>query len=87
MIHKRSKQLKYVILASDRPIFLALSLNHKDVVRAGMEVESAGQCRIHFDPETNRFIVQSFGESISLRVKSRPEDGNILERAFNEGEY
>jgi hypothetical protein len=47
------------------------------------EIESAGFVYVNFDYKEDRFTCQTFGESTTLRVKSKPEDKEKIERMFN----
>ena len=67
---------KYVILKSGGPIVFSELLAHADVARALGQAESAGFCVIDSQGQ-----YACFGDSISLKMKSRPvQDSDILNR-------
>jgi hypothetical protein len=71
------KHSKYIILDNDleTPIVFSPLLEHVDVA-AGKPVISAGMCYRAEDG-----VFGTYGESVSLQVKSRPEkDPEILNR-------
>jgi hypothetical protein len=81
-----SKELKYVILRTNRPVLLSPLLNHSDVVGTQVLAESAGSCRIHQEGE--RLAVSCYGESTTLKLKSRlGEDAEIIEAFLNEPQW
>ena len=74
-----SKEMKYVIINEMSPILFGLEMKHSDFEH--MKVTSAGKCRIYF--ETDRFIVDCFGDSISLNLTSDEKDKGRIERLLN----
>lgn len=74
-----SKQSKYIIVNTyglEMPIVFNPVLQHKDVAN-GLRPVSAGFCYRNDHP-IGSFSV--YGESVSLGIKSRPEDKGILEK-------
>jgi hypothetical protein len=72
------KKSKYIIVSQhdlEVPVVFCPLFNHKDVKVWG-NVVSAGFC--NKDPLTGK--LQAFGESVSLGIKSRSEDTDILNR-------
>jgi hypothetical protein len=71
---------KYIILESDRlgivPVIFPISINHSDMRSAfvGGKVLGAGFVDVH------NGRLEAFGESITLKVASRAEDSDILNR-------
>lgn len=74
------RKLKYI---RTRSTFILFSepLMHSEI-KAQSEIISAGFCR--FIPSLNQW--DCYGESISLRLKSLPEDSELLAKQMN-GEY
>lgn len=91
-------RLKYIIDCDNNFVIFSPSITHSslksqdlgEIVGAGFctirveecEVRSkGGDCRLCADDE---FVgVHCFGESISLKIKSRDEDGEIISRKIN----
>ena len=69
---------KYIISSNDTPVVFAEVLTHADVARAlfgSTPIKGAGFCYI----KDNRYVC--YGESTSMRVKSREEqDAKLLNR-------
>lgn len=75
--------MKYVIFGRvgfEEAVLLPPTMSHKDVVREGWKVVSAGQCTIGVNGHD--VVVQAFGESVTLGVSSRPEDGEVIMRSL-----
>lgn len=72
--------MKYIIVESETglelPIVFNSILTHKDVARPYIVV-SAGFCSC----ESGKWTV--WGESVSLQMKSRPQDEKILNNTLN----
>ena len=71
---------KYIIVEDhglEVPIVFCPLLQHKDVAKPYSKVISAGFCSVHKDINdvTNW---KCWGESISLKLDSRPEDEEVL---------
>jgi hypothetical protein len=78
---------KYIIVkesasAHEFAIVFDPLLTHKDVARAYPICVSAGFVQIRHDGG-----VETFGESVSLRKPSRPDDWKIVDRAINPRNY
>ena len=77
-------KLKYVVTnQGDFAIFTALT-NHNDIgfKLHGMPV-GAGFCNLEQDVDSGAVDVHCWGESISMDLKSRPEDEGIINRRIN----
>jgi hypothetical protein len=78
-------KMKYIVVDMNipEPFVFSETVTHADVARAvGGTVLGAGFCQIAGDQ------FHCYGESISLRVKSRgDEDSNILNKRFGLGEF
>jgi len=76
-------KVKYIILEDNSPILFGQTLTHKTVADAmGQKVNGAGFCSIDKSNITGDISVQVFGESISLNIKSKPEDSKLIKRLF-----
>ena len=69
--------MKFIIVEErglEQGIIFSEILSHKEV--AGCKtVISGGFCSIFFNEEMK---IQCWGESVSLRIKARPQDGDVL---------
>lgn len=77
-------KLKYVIgtvNGLDHVVFG--DTEHAELARALGKAESAGFCQFSTNREGDVEEVWTFGESTSLKLKSRPEDKEIIKRAMN----
>lgn len=81
------RELKYVILRSDRAVFLSPQLSHNDIVGPNVCVQSAGQCRLTWSAKEGKIKVSAYGKSLTLNVSSKAEDAEILEATVNEMGY
>lgn len=75
--------MKYVIVkdqyGTEQPIVSSEIMGHADLAD-NCNVVSAGFCRFNVGGEYNDEVVASvWGESITLKKKSRPEDAALLE--------
>jgi len=72
-------RMKYVILADNYPVVFSELQSHAEVARAfHMKATSAGFCGITHD---GMFVC--YGESVSLKVGSKPElDTRLINRLF-----
>lgn len=74
--------LKYIVTQYGFAIFSAGETHKK--IAAGMEEKpiGAGFCRVEVIDHGYGFIatVHCYGESVSLGIKSRPEDGEFINR-------
>jgi len=71
------KRLKYIIFKDDVAILFPIFLDHSNMVN-GFIPQSAGFAEI--DCSTSKIF--AFGESMTLKLKSQPEDSEILTRTF-----
>ena len=76
------RKFKYVIVDDIKPRICSLADQHSDMVGYGEKATSAGFARLQFGDD--KFSVDCFGDSLSLNLKSDPEDHFILERLFSE---
>lgn len=81
--------MKYIVLQhgpyDEIPIFFSDVLAHSDMhnLLRRPPIVSAGFCQMmNIDDEGNRQI-RAYGESVSLNIKSRPEDSELLTRHWN----
>ena len=69
-------RLKYVLFTNDDFVLLPQSMSHKDfkilATKPGLVPVSAGFCSIHNNGDS--LLVSCDGESITLGIRSRPED-------------
>ena len=76
---------KYIIV-EDRgleiPIVFSPLIQHKDIANPlNLKVISAGFCHTHCEPgDDSPIIWKTYGESISLQSKSRPHDGQVIDK-------
>ena len=66
-------KLKY-IMTNRGPVIFSEALLHKDVAEGLKEISSAGFVYITWDEEEQKFLSKPHGESISLKIKSDPEN-------------
>lgn len=77
-----NKIIKYVITESGVPIFFSCDIRHADILKDG--TASAGFLVLRYDVSKAVFLARCFGESSSLKVKSKLEiDQRIIEDFFN----
>ena len=80
-----NEPLKYLIVDNrgvELPIVFNSILSHADVAGT-LRVVSAGFCRLHNDLNKT---CSTWGESFTLKVKSRDIDSEILTRNFNQND-
>ena len=78
-----SKEMKYVIVGDIQPILFSTMNKHSDFRCVG-NITSAGFCHITYDKLTHTFIVSVYGDSVSLVLRSKPEDATSIERMLND---
>lgn len=76
---------KYIIVEDSSgiecPILFPEFLQHNDIKnRIDLKVVSAGFVSFGFNHHKCELVASPYGESISLKVKSRPEDKNLIEK-------
>lgn len=80
------QNLKYLILSVEdvpTPVVFAAVLSHKAVAdKMNLHVLGAGFVRFLASPKTSSLFAAVFGESDSLNIASRPEDGEVIETFF-----
>jgi hypothetical protein len=78
-----SRVMKYVMFELDTPIVFPDHLIHADMARSQqMVATSAGFCHIGGRDELGNPQFVCYGESISLQLKSRDKDSEIMNRTF-----
>lgn len=80
-MYSESKYVVGMIGGFEAAIVIPETVTHSDVRCIFDEVLSAGFCHYSSDK------VVVYGESVSLRVKSRPEDARFVGRAMAHPEY
>ncbi len=76
-------ECKYIIVDGCAVLF-SKALTHADVARALPPVESAGFCNTSYDQKEEKFVVNCYGKSESLKIGSDPKDGlSIARQLFN----
>ena len=73
-----SKEMKYIVTNS-YPILFTQCQQHSDFRH--FNPSSAGMCRI--DHEDGKFVAECYGESISLKLKTNPQDKIFIELMLN----
>lgn len=74
--------IKYVISEQGVPILFSCDIRHADVLQIG--TASAGFMVMRYDVVKSMFLVRCFGQSSSLKVKSKLEiDAKIIEIFLN----
>ena len=74
--------MKYVIIKvmdMEVPIIFSDFIDHTNFVH--MKPISAGKCKVDIDPDEGVFYMV-YGNSVSLKLKSRPEDAELITNAF-----
>ena len=74
-------KLKYVITENLQPILFGLGISHDEVTKH--KVISAGFCNFYPHSETGDFVVKTFGDSFSLKLKPSPDDAYLIEKLLN----
>ena len=74
--------IKYIISEGGIPVLFSCDLIHDEVLNSGCV--SAGFLVLRYDSVKALFVVRCFGESKSLKLKSRLEiDAKIIQDFFN----
>ena len=76
------RKIKYIMLENRTPILFADHLNHSDVARPYSNVRSAGFCHCRAKDKLGNPQFECYGESISLKMKSHPDDSRDMNAAF-----
>lgn len=77
--------MKYIIIGGDTPIIFPDHLTHAEVALkfGGRErVSGAGFCGVNGRDECGNALFECYGESVSLKIKSGPDDSRIMNRAY-----
>ena len=75
-------ELKYIIYNDALPVIFTKGMNHndcqwhRDLIEGDRTPTSAGFCSIYV--EDGQLAVSVYGESVSLNIKSKPEDAEII---------
>lgn len=83
-------KLKYVVFDGALPVVFGEYFKHCDVFVRGSEATSAGFCTIEQVTVVNHgkvessFKVECFGESTSLKLKTKPNDCRVLTKVLND---
>ena len=77
-----SKELKYIISDEMFPIIFSPAIQHSDF--RNFKPTSAGMCRIRKEEDGGGFIVDCYGESISLKLKPGDHDEAVIRLLLNE---
>jgi len=87
----RTKQFKYIIVSNgdvEKAILFDPFIVHSFITVKKFKIISAGFCTIYFDERSvNGLIVQANGESISLKLKSREIDRDIIYKSLMAGPW
>jgi hypothetical protein len=74
-------KLKYVMVDDSCPILFGEYFKHSDFSNIGNKITSAGFCNVReVDGEMD---VSVWGESVSLKIKSIPDDACFIKMMFN----
>lgn len=66
------------------PVIFSEVLTHSDVAKGLPDIKSAGFVYVDYDLLDEKFTTKPFGESVSLGIKSDPEnDKKRLDALFN----
>ena len=77
------RSIKYIMLDWDTPILFPDHMNHSDVAaNFSSPVTSAGFVSVNGRDEYGDTLVQCYGESVSLKIKSNEKDSKIMNRTF-----
>ena len=74
--------MKYVIIEvmdMEVPIIFSDFIDHTNFLH--MKPISAGKCKVDIDLDKGVFYIV-YGKSVSLKLKSRPEDAELINNAF-----
>jgi hypothetical protein len=77
-----SKEMKHVITKNGCPILFGKAQTHDEFLK--FSPVSAGFFTINFDEHDLRSSVECYGESVSLKIKSDPNDCRKIELMLNE---
>ena len=78
-------KVKYIIIDDCYPVIVSACHTHQEAARVdGRKVTSAGFFSMTYNDKTCEFECHPFGESVSLKIKSKPEDAWKLNRLFND---
>lgn len=74
---------KKYIITENGAILFGDTLTHKEVAKSFSKILSAGFFVLSRDENECRYSVTVYGESVSLGIKSNPEDARKIEAIFN----
>jgi hypothetical protein len=75
-------KLKYLI-TDYSPVIFNEVIKHDEAARGLGKIHSAGFLYVDFNEITKQFDCKTFGESVSLGIKSNSDDKMKLDRMFN----
>lgn len=76
-------KIKYVVFGENHAVLVPNTMFHSDVRCSEGRATSAGFCAVQWDENECKFKADVWGESISLGLKSKPEDAFLVARVFN----
>lgn len=74
---------KKYIMTEAGPVLFGSAITHKEAARSFSKVLSAGFFTLSWNEVDCRYSVTCYGESVSLGIKSNPEDHKRIEQLFN----
>ena len=76
-------RVKYIVIDETAAVLTSGALTHADLARVaqGKPINGAGFCSV--DETGDDPVVHVWGESIGLRIKSRPEDARFIKYIFS----
>ena len=85
-------KLKYIVTKNNNFAIFSETSNHNDIARGLDGIPAgAGFCTIGIDTPylnalrgNNSISIHCYGQSISLKIKSRPEDEEIISNKIND---
>jgi hypothetical protein len=79
-------KIKYVIFDVNQPVLVGDYAQHSDVrLKYRGEPTSAGFCAFSWNEEKCDWDVNVWGESVSLNLKSHPDDAKAIARLLKPG--
>ena len=75
-------KLKYII-TDYSPVIFNECINHVEAAKGLGTIHSAGFVYVSFDTDSGMFKCITFGESLTLGIKSSSDDNKKLDKMFN----
>jgi putative ubiquitin-RnfH superfamily antitoxin RatB of RatAB toxin-antitoxin module len=75
-------EMKYIIVNDcgfEAAIIFDITMNHSDI-SVGHKVVSAGMLNVYLDYKTKQMKVGCYGQSTTLKMKSRNEDSALIQK-------